>query len=348
MSERLNIDNPQQAPTPPATVPAHPKRPKTWGEHLFNASTYAGVTWIVNEGISTVFGNAIDPASATKATTGRWNGKFNAAVDWMHANANPMKWERSTMNRGMRVLWLCMGGNLLVPVVKYLEDNKGSLVRRADKVLENRVGQDAVALERAHKEMDEAPKQSWGSLIKGRLVVMGLALGLGLAAGDDKSPTTKWLAGTRFDKYSNMERFATTVTRDVLSVFPGKHQSVIRDARRASQFMPLTSAEGKAATLLGGTFGFVLVLSGLLSAIFYGSSKFFAARREENLKREQVIRTLEKEGVIPHHHALLDARSSDPANEQTSVAGEIPRTTIRDAVAEPSRLRANEAAASPA
>ncbi|MFM9890131.1 MAG: hypothetical protein ACKVOE_05740 [Rickettsiales bacterium] len=346
MSELLNIQS-KQADTQPAT-PAHGKRPKTWGEHLFNASTYAGVTWIVNEGISTVFGNAIDPASATKATTGRWNGAFKAAVDWMHTNANPMKWERGTMNRGMRVLWLCMGGNLLVPVVKYLEDHKGQLVRRADLVLENKAGQDEAALERAHVEMDHAPKQSWGSLIKGRLVVMGLALGLGLGAGDDKSPTTKWLAGSRFDKYSNMERFATTVTRDVLSVLPVKEQAVIRQARKASHFVPLSPAEGKAATLLGGTFGFVLVLSGVLSAIFYGSSKFFAARREENAKRAQTIQQLEKAGVIPHHHSLLDATGTDFAHEKTSDAPEKPQTKIRDVVPEPSRVHANEAAASPA
>lgn len=313
-----------ELPTPAVTTPQPEKRRKSLGEHLFNATTYGGVTWIGNEALSTIIGNWTEKAGSLGHRL--YQGGLAKLPEW---GAKPY-----------RILMLTIGGNSLVPVVKMLEDNKGALVRKADTILEGERSRNDPTLELAHKEMDNAPKQSWGSLWKGRAVVMGLAVALDYLCGGEKAPTRKWLDGTAASKYSTMERASTTITRDALSAKyspfkwlerdPAKREAIaaIRNTPLAKgAALPAIDAakEGKVAAVMGGTFGFVLVLSAMLSAIFYASSRVFAAKRDEKEQRKDVIHDLEEKGIIPpaRHHFLDKESATDIAPIPSSAISQV-------------------------
>ncbi len=319
--------------TPPSGVSeAHKKHHQSAGEILFNLGTYGGITWIANEIISGTTLELIKPANAAKAVeAGKWSKGFEGTVNWLHKNANPLKLDRKYVHYPLWFLALTSGGNLLVPVVKWLEDRKGELVHKADDVLHGEEGKNNPTLIAKHKEMDEAPKQSWGSLWKGRALVMLLALGVDLGLGSEKAPTTKWLKNTAFEKYSNIGRAGATLTRDLLSWAhsdPAK-RAIIREARQNSMaagvFEHITPAEGKAASVMGGNYGFVLIFSLITSALFYVSSHAFAKKRDEKLEKRN-------EAIGPANQATTTAPAKDePEKRETpsaKVSGVSDRSTL--------------------
>jgi len=283
--------------SPPAVVSdtPHKKRKQTAGEVLFNWGTYGGVTWIANEIISASI------LELTKAGDAAKNIKpkplyniLHGATAWMHKNVNPFKLNYETMHYPLRILVLTSGGNLLIPVVKWLEDNKGHLVRKADNFFKGKNSDDDPKIAAAHKEMDQAPKQSWGSLWQGRAVVMATAVGVDLLTGSEKSPSTKLLQNTWFKAYSNLERVSTSVARDVLRwVHPdAEKRAAISHMRThtfdaSGVFQKIQPSEGKAAAAIGGSYGFLLAFAGFTSLLFYISSKFFANKRDERADKKQ-------------------------------------------------------------
>jgi hypothetical protein len=316
------------------TGPAHHRRRESMGEHLFNLTTYGGVTWIANEAISTVSWNWI----AKEGTAGnRW---FTAVKEklpqWAHE-----PW---------RIVALCIGGTLLVPVVKFLEDRKGVLVRRGDLLFEGERAVNDPKLQEKYREMEEAPKQSWGSLAKGRAVVMGLAVALNELCGRDGTPSEKLLRGTPLNKYSTMDRMGASIARDTTRL-PGLRwlekdpikREAIQEARKAAHFVPLDAAkEGRVVGALGGTFGFVLVLSAILTAIFYGSSKIFAARRDAKLQQRETASNVSRV-------SSAGVRFADEAPEKnTSPIADIPSNQVNRVVRDDTRLAQLDAAPTPA
>ncbi len=190
------------APTSPASAPmdnvaatARPqaivtleaeKRLKTHGEKKFNWLTYGGVALLGNEAASLVIttlaedknGVARGPyAPFKKFFTDMKGKKFVPEYAW---------------NGGLpKVLIALIGGMLMVPFVKHLEDNKGKIVRKFDQKYYGDAAQNDPAIIAADEEMDDAPKQSWGSLWKGRVVTVLAAIGVDSLVGWKDAPSRR-------------------------------------------------------------------------------------------------------------------------------------------------------------
>ncbi len=283
--------------SPPAAVSNAPqkKRKETAGEVLFNWGTYGGVTWILNEIISASILDLTKAGDTAKGIKPKpLYNILHGATTWMHKNVNPFKLNYETMHYPLRILVLTSGGNLLIPVVKWLEDRKGKIVRSLDDSIRGEAGKRDKELQAAHDEMDKTPKQSWGSLWQGRAVVMATAVGVDLFTGSEKSPSTKLLQNTWFKAYSNLERVSTSVARDVLRwVHPDPEKRAAISHMRAhtfdtnGAFQKIQPSEGKAAAAIGGSYGFLLAFAGFTSLLFYISSKFFANKRDERSDKKQ-------------------------------------------------------------
>jgi len=311
-------------------VHAEVKPRLTAGKIGFNIFTYAGITWIANEALSTIIGSSIDAAKNGKAA-GRFHKPFQDGISWLEKNANPKKLARSWFEKPLTILVLTVGGSLLVPVVKWFEDRKSPIIRKADDLYYGKKAKTDPSIAHAHEALDTEHKQSWGSLWKSRLLVMGLAIGLDFAAGDKDSPSSKWLMGTKAEKYSNMKWFGTTLSRDILSwIHPNADaRAAIKEFRSKpldkGMLAPVGAREGKVMAAMGGTFGFVLVLSGVLSAIFFASSRVFAALRDKKIEKRAMAKQ--------HGHPTNDNRdmANDTAAQNAAEANELttrPGTTI--------------------
>lgn len=334
MSQTLSPDQPMHAAPKaeadiqdiaanPGAPSAHHKRWLTLGEKTFDLATYGGFSWLGNEALSTVIGNYV-------GKPGNWaNRAFNTICDRASVLSRAAKLDRYWTDRPLWILVLTIGGNLITTAVRYCEYKKFEAVTQIDRWVygEERVRQDPRIVQ-AHADMRAAPQQSWASLWKGRALTVGLALGLDLFSGNERSPTTRMFNGTPLRAYANMERAGTTIARDALGLLHPDAQ--IRRNIRAARAESLTSGmykigenEGKAARMMGGNFGFVLVLSAVLTAIFFVSSRLFAAKHEEKKQRKLEAR-------LP---ALDDAPQTDLAQaaDAPQKAGEPrPRMQVQE------------------
>lgn len=294
----------QFVPSPPRGQAEDGKpRKKTFGENLFDISIYGGIGWIANEFLS----GAIFDRAAYK---GQWFSKpYEAGVNGMHKlfgkaeQAHPEKW-LSKIKRPFDIFVLTLGGNLLVLPMKIAEDNKGDLVRTANYGIGGKKGDPE--LERAHDEMDHAPKQSWGTLAQSRLVTLAGAIGIDYAMGADNAWSTKLFKSEGGKKWASLNNINTSVFRKIAK-FAEEHWGYdkgaterIELAEKHSPFdiisqktldnLPQSSelrkiegleSEGKIANF-GKSYGFIFLLSGVLAGIFYINSRIFAHNRDKS------------------------------------------------------------------
>lgn len=315
--------DPIEPDTPPPAKNA--KRVRSWGETVFDLGTYGGITWILNEIISAWAGGKIqgevkDSAGHIVQKAGAHNAAFNEKVLGFKGLLNiPKEKFPRLIDRPLKILYLCIGGTAVVPLVKYLEDRKGKIVEAVDNTIygHERIKSDPVLIE-AHKEMSELPKQTWGSLFEGRLVVMATAIGLDSLVGHDKAPITKLFENSSARNYANMERAGTTIARDVLSkIHPSSEIRENIAKMRKSNPPYITMKEGKAAQFAGGTFGFVTILSAALTVLFYASSKLFARKHEERVeikqeRRMQRMSALTNEAPEPQSAIMAEETENVP------------------------------------
>lgn len=359
------------------------KRKKTGGEIAFNFGVYGGISWILNEIISTIITNTIyfaDPAEkaartekiAEQVVKGLAQGEkqlkpvkdgvfarfFNNTVDGMHTRVNPMKWAKTPFYLAAEMFVMCIGGTLLVIPTKLIEDSKGKIVRGIDSFFHG--GKQDPKLEAAHKEMDNAPQQSWGSLWKGRLLVLASAITLHFVAGAEKTtpphgtqgvqpytaPSTKWLKGTFLEKYSNLSRVMKTGSRDLFSLkwmpfISAEHKAAMREARMLPGVPAIDLLkEGKIAHAMGNTFGYVLSVSAAMATLFYISSHIFAAARD---KKKEVQQPKNDEVTISSSSkiALPDDNKEPKDNQPHPTVSHITREAHIANVAQVGQLGAN-------
>ncbi len=253
------------------------KRDKTWGEHTFNVATYGGFATLGNEGLSILIMN-----SAEKGWLRKIYEPFKKIFTDLKGSSFLPRYV--TEGRLPYLLFATIGGMFTVFPIKYFEDRKGNMVRKLDHFFHgNKIYQDPYYIE-AHKEMDEAPKQTWSSLGKGRVVTVIAAAVADAVFGWKEAITTKIiehtpLKDTWVKKYSSLHNLSTTVADklvdDVFKV-PVQKRSMVHE--------------------WAVTGGWLLTLSTTLTVLFYASSKLFARKSEE--KRE---RKLEEKLGIPAH-----------------------------------------------
>ncbi len=245
-------------------VPAGQKRLKTWGEKLFDWKTYAGVALIGNEAASLVI--------TTQAEHGIGKQWHKRQMDYFKTlEGKPFVPDYVSKGHLFKILIAVIGGMTVVPFVKYLEDHKGEIVRKSDRKHYGSQADTDPAIIAAHKEMDEAPKQTWGSLWKGRVLTVFAAIGLDWLVGCKDAQSNKLFKDSpTFQKFANMDRLAEHTSNRIMDTFK------IAEASRPTWDKWLKQGS------------WLLVFSSTLTVLFYASSKIFATRREEKQERRDV------------------------------------------------------------
>jgi len=183
MQERQDIEKStgEQA---PETL-ADKKKSRTFGNKVFDWAVWPPIQWIGVWGLALLVGNSAQNGS------GVLNKWFNASVNWLKpkfqlfdkpfakkiwgSGSGSKEWASATTL--LTALW--MGSNSFLPVTKYFEDRRGAISSWFDKAF-HKPPQNS-------DTMQKEPKQTWSSLIKGRLsgTVFGylafIALGPGRA-----------------------------------------------------------------------------------------------------------------------------------------------------------------------
>jgi hypothetical protein len=177
-----------------------PDRKKTAGEIFFDRTVYTGIGFGLNEVISLIFADKFQYGS------GKIIGKqgFEKASDWI---AKTFKFKPKIKNgqtisaktsAGNSLLWISLtsGGFILLLPMKWLEDHKAGVVKWMNHVADKFGGtqtQEQIAARDAEVEQTIAcePKQSWGSLLKGRFIAIAASIGLGTLLGEARSESIK-------------------------------------------------------------------------------------------------------------------------------------------------------------
>ena len=244
------------------------KRLKTFGEKAFNTGTYIGVGLLFNEYLS--------PRIATAIEHGSGKNRFDKFQSYF-TRLDGKKLVPDYVGKGHlpRVLLVLIGGTLIVPIIKWLEDAKTSIVHWIDrKHYGDQVDTDP-AIVAAHKEMDDAPKQTWGSLLKARVTVMFTAVGVDALMGWKDAPTTKLFKDNpTYQKYSSMQRIAEQVSQKMMNTLKTPAESRLKSGK------------------FWESFAWCTVLSTTMVALFYATSRIFARKQEERVeRREQMAHT---------------------------------------------------------
>lgn len=276
------------------------KRMRTGGEMLFDATTYGGFALVGNEVVSTAI-----VAQAEKPTAFGRLFEHTAAITKKIGPEGKLPYLQS--GRFNYINYAILGGFTMVPLIKFLEDNKGRLVRMADAFFHGAKADNDPEIRRAHEEMDNAPKQSWGSLMNGRLLTVAAAWGVDASINWKDGWSARALKGTKLEKYSSLEAITGRVADSM-----GKSIATHRGMNEA-QKLGLTN-------ILNKGFG-LLSLSATLTAIFYVTSKFFAQRRDE--RREVYEEIHQKQHSEPSISTPLTAQRDDAVQ-----ASELPANAI--------------------
>lgn len=186
----------QDTQTPPA------RRKQSAGEVVFNRVVYTGIGFGVNEGASLwitdqfMHGKNLFEKSPALKKAGAWFSK--EGFDRISASlANAFKVTERIAQDGSKIspqaragnsllmATLLSGGTLLILPMKWLEDSKTFWVKKANHMIDrlrgSKMTQDEVAArdDRVEKEIACSPRQSWRSMLFGRVVAMFSSWGTG-------------------------------------------------------------------------------------------------------------------------------------------------------------------------
>jgi hypothetical protein len=311
---------------------ADTKRDKTRGEQLFDWSVYGGIGWVVNAAISLV---ALDWFEYNK--TGQKvaeKGKEAIGTLLKPIVKDPEKLTKYK-NMGFFITALYSGGTLLIPVMKFFEDHKGWWVRTADRTLHGAAAETDPKLIEAHKEMDDAPKQSWGSMIKARALSLPAGLGIGFAIGNHDAWSAKIAPKSWFGKFSTFERAGATIGRGFYEKFPPQGvqaetwKAGIAQARALSPHTTTVANDMRRVRFASNTV-YELMLSSAVAFGFYLTSHAFARRRDERMERRELAQQAPTHPVIS---ALPEASNDNPPTRAAN--DDTPGTRVMQAQHEP-------------
>jgi hypothetical protein len=306
-------------------------REKTRGEHLFNWSVYAGIGWVVNAALTLVALDWLEYNPRGKAIASSGEKAINKVLEKI-----PFKSEAARKGMAENIVFtagLYVGGTLLVPVMKYFEDHKGSLVRKADAFFYGSNSETDAKLIRAHEEMDDTPKQSWGSMLKARSISLPLGILIGSAVGRPDAWSTKLLKGPVFDKWSSFTRIGARAARGwgenhpPAGVDAAAYRAQISAAREASP-LAVTVAHDTRRVRLGSNTIYELCLSSFVAATFFATSHLFATLKHRK----------QDEGTAPALPALPQPSNDNPpviaANDDDKPAAKVTAVQRHSAVAQ--------------
>ncbi len=236
------------------------KRKRTGGETLFDLTTYGGFALVGNEVVSTYIVKQAEKPTAF--------GRLYQRAGELTKKISP-KGGLPFVSSGRfnYINFAIIGGFTMVPFIKFFEDNKGRLVRAADSIIHGVKADNDPEIRRAHEEMDNAPKQTWGSLLKGRIATVVFAWLVDASINWKGGWSARALKGTKLENYSSLESIA------------GRAADRMADSIGSRRGLDVAKTANLKSWLNQG-FG-LLSLSTALTVLFYISSKVFAKRSDD-------------------------------------------------------------------
>lgn len=280
------------------------KRKKTAGERTFDIATYGGVALLGNEAASLVITKSIEPGAIAGNSYRKFSSWFESLSRYINRDTGKpilSKYivDKDAFKLGARLPFLLvatLGGMLMVPFVKALEDNKGSIVRKFDRFFHGNRSETDPELVAAHKEMDNAPKQSWGSLGWGRVTTVVSAAIADYAFGWQHALSTK-LFGTERASLDGIAKQTADYAEKRFNLTP----------------------KGKGWVDQGT---WLLTLSATLTVLFYASSKLFARKRDEKIERKH------DRVQHPRHGDDLSPEEMSLESTMADIAPQRPQATV--------------------
>lgn len=270
---------------------ANTPRKKTEGEKQFDWWIYGGIGWVVNALLSVVITDQLynnkTPLISTKEGKISIKQWFQNGENWLKNQSwnLPEKWFPNISFTKKAVFGgsLCIGGSLVVPVIKWFEDHKGSIVRKWDEKIYGARANNDPDIIKAHHEMDNAPQQSWLSLLGARITVIAIAFGMGPTIGDYNSVSGKALGKVPVLRhFSSFEGFGGSCARLLgrAANFFSKEKPLMNEAvAMASPLKVITEGpqEEHRALKVAEITGYELTQSASIAALFYVISKAFSS-----------------------------------------------------------------------
>ena len=304
------------------------RRVKTSGERLFDGATYIGVGIGLNELISIKSFDVFE------------NGLLKPFYDWakeFSAKAPGIsKIDYIGKGRFLRVCVALVGGTIVLLPIKWLEASKASIVGFFDRHIYGVKPEDDATISRLHQEMEKAPKQTWRSLIEGRLVVMAAAFGIDYLIAKPDAITTVPFEKTPLKDYSSLDRMASTIARNTVDFFDPKGAAarllerdplnpydIQKEVKVGEQIVK--AGEGKAVRTISNGF-YLLTVAVALTVLFYVSSKLFAKNIAKKEDRKEAVARGE---IPPDKEVAVDEKSVDAA-KPLAQADAQPKTQVSD------------------
>ncbi len=311
------------APKKPVTIDEGPRK-RTRGEQIFDWFNYAGFGWIANEVVSgKISSNTIEEGSKLYKN---YDGIIQKIY---HVFEKGEFVKTSKLAKGIRtggdMFVMTLGGHLMVLPIRFFENFKSGIVRGIDGALDGEAVQQSPERIKTYEAMDKEPQQSWGSLWQGRLVTVVSAIGMHFAIGDKDAWSTKLFKNTPADHWSSLHRINTSVSRFLGKTFEPSAREAIEAASAHPDFKytvlsegalkglqkldkdPGLAHEGRIASV-GKNYGLVFMVSGVLAATFYITSKLFASERDKKKAH------MEEHIHSGTHHVGLDTQTDTPSN----------------------------------
>lgn len=165
----------QPAKTGPAVAQEDAPPPKTRGEQLFNALSWALFGWIANAAVSIKMADVLENRFRPAFIKG---GKTIAESSFFKPFFKDKPQEGLSLARSLfSVVALLPGGYTVLLPIKFMEDRKLALVKTFDRWLGPSNPDEATQkqIEARYEQIEQAPKLSWGDMLKGRtLPVLGI------------------------------------------------------------------------------------------------------------------------------------------------------------------------------
>jgi hypothetical protein len=283
------LDDPAEK---PAEATTEPKKHLSKGDTLFDRLVYTGLnnilTFVLSLGIAYGLKHGFKKTGAGNPASNAW---FEKASKTLGEGLDKISTGLGkNAPRIMMTSALGVGGTLMIAPIKFLEDRRTQLVDRLNKMVGDTTDP---------AQLKEAPKQTWGSLILGRVAAWSVVFA-------SLTGAEKLLGADRFTRFS--DSFAEHVVAKPLG------KSIKIHGKETAQFR----LGNIAAIDLFATIAATLVLE--------ISSKFFAGRREEKVLTKERAK-----------QAATDRRSPD-ATPRTAPTGDTvsaaPSTQISAATLE--------------
>lgn len=276
---------------------------RTKGEKIFDLATYGGLGTLGNEAASFMIMKQAE-SGAPKRAFEKFIGMFTRyehAPDYISKGRFPVLFVAT------------LGGHLMVPPIKWLENRKGAIVRKLDCAISGEEALQTPEMQQSHQEIDAAPQQSWGSLGKARVITVVAAALADFTFGWRESLSAKFFhhaadhlkdspfasAAATAARFSSLDHVADEVSHAIV-----KRMDVVDKTPQGSAFKNVHNAT------------WLVTLSTTLTLLFYATSKMLAKDTKEVAHTEP--------------HTMTDA---DIPNVQTPspVVTESPQTTIHAA-----------------